>query len=350
MKDKSFIYSFFFMFILLVLTYVMILIRIDPKQTIEVRRDNPYAKFHDNFELNKRQQMQRGENNFDTLILGSSTSEAFVPADVNKILNAKSFSASIGGGQTPMRYTFLNAGIEDFNELKQVIYVVDLFEFNHNILPGGFLYQSEFQRLSSSLELKRGVLDFMRYHFSNQIIESAISVIKKKKNETVTHINSDGTTLHSMILSPIVDNSTLISDLNDEQRKLLMNQVKENFYTYSTQVLNGFNQLNPEVLAIFDQMNILSKDRGIQMIYILAPYQVDFKRMILELPHLTEQVHSWRELFSSFSQYEHITVIDPFDSEWSENPKSSVWRDGIHFDRRVAFELLKMIPKRMGNE
>jgi hypothetical protein len=344
MKNNVFTLGFISTFSILILAFAALLIIVDPKQTIEFRSDNSFERYHENFILKKRQQMKKGNKDFDTIILGSSTSEAFYPVDVDFYLNAKSFSAASGGGQTPIRYSFLQAALEDYPNLSRVIYVVDLFEFNHNLTPGDFLYNSEMKRLSSSLNLKRSPMGFARYHFSNQFIESSINVIKRRKSNVETTIHSDGTTSRSMILSPLDPDISVTIDLNSEQKKNLMIQVDENYHTYSTRVLNNFHELNSDVLKIFDMINSLTLSKDIEVIYILAPYQYDFKMKLMELDDLSILFKDWRTLFENFAaQQENITVVDMFDDKISKNPNSSVWRDGIHFSRGAAISILKSI-------
>lgn len=345
MKSKAFTSFFLMTFIALMTVYASLLIVVDPKQTMEVVSQYKFTPFHDNFVLKKRQVMQSGPRDFDTLILGSSTSEVFLPIDVNNNFEAHSFSASSGGGQTPVRFAFFQAALEDFPKLKRVIYIVDLFEFNHNVVNGEFLYNNELQRLTDSLNLKRSYLQFLRYHFSNQILESAFHVIKKYRDGSETVIQPDGTTSRSMILSPVkADDKTLL--LDDQKKTLLMKQVDENFYTYSQQVLNQFTELNPDVIQAFNQINSMAEIRGLEVIYILSPYQFDFQQKIQTIPHLKERMQEWRDLFSEFQTFKNVKVLDSFDQDWSTNPLSAVWRDGIHFNRKTANQMLLLMKEK----
>lgn len=345
MNSKAFTSSFTATLILLITLYVSLLIVVDPKQTMEVIDENRFGLYHDNFVLKKRQVMQAGRRDFDTLILGSSTSEVFLPFDVNTNFSAHSFSASSGGGQTPVRFAFFQAALEDFPNLKRVIYIVDLFEFNHNVLNGEFLYNSELTRLTSSLKLERSLWKSLRYHFSNQILESVFHVFKKERKKVETVINPDGTTTRSMILSPVkADDKTRL--LNEKTKARLMEQVDENFYTYSQLVLNQFSKLNPDVLEAFEQINLMTQKRGIEVIYILSPFQNDFYQKIQTLPHLSERLQEWRALFTQFDSLEHVKVLDSFDQDWSQNPLSPVWRDGIHFNRKTASEMLRLVKEK----
>lgn len=347
MQKSSFLISFLLTSIVLILSYTLLLVSVDPKQTVELFAENPFYDHHENFILKKRQQMSLGPKDFDTIILGSSTSEAFYPVDVDFHLNSKSFSASVGGGQTPIRFAMLKAAIDDYHDLQRIIYIVDFFEFNHNILPGEFLFNQELRRLSSSLKIDSSLVDSIQFHFSNQILESIFSVIKKYHQGETIQINTDGTTSRSMVLSPLSLDTALDADLNPEMKQNLLVEVEENFYTYSTRVLNQFEKLNPQVIDAFDQINLITGERNIEVIYILAPYQFDFKQRLFKDPSLHHRMHEWIGLFQKFSSLSHVHLLDTTEIDFSNNPQSAVWRDGIHFNRAAANNILTLIKKKL---
>lgn len=341
MKENLFTRYFFISLAACAVIFATFLAIVDPKQTIEIFHPNQFTPYHDNFVLKKIESLESKAGDFDTMILGSSTSEVFLPADVNEVFSGKSFSGSTGGGQTPVRYAFYKAGFEKFKQLKRVVYVVDFFEFNHLNTPGDFLYNSRMQALTKEIDLDTSAFGFFKYHLSHQLIESAFVVMKKTKRNQETQINDDGTTAMSMVLSPIIVDNLQSGYLSDSDRARLLEQVNENFYTYSQFVLNNFSKLNPRVVNIFKTMNAHAKENNIEIYYVLAPYQYDFKNRLLKIKGVKEVYSEWANLFLDFAKESHIKLHNPLESDISNDARSNVWRDGIHFNRESAVKMLQ---------
>ena len=345
MRQSKFLLSFTISVLSFALLISALIFIVNPKQTFKSNTDSPFYHYHDNFLLRKIDLMEKNESrlSFDTLILGSSTSEVLIPADMNELFSARSFSGSIGGGQTPIRYAFFKQAQKHFPELRRIIYMVDFFEFNHFNMPGDFLYQEKLRSLSSNILDEESVFSEiarLKYHLSHQMIESTFSVLTKRFKEKETIIHPDGTTQQSMILSPLKETKTPHRALTDSDKKNLMKQVNENYYTYSNQVLNDFHQLNPITMNLFNQLIEEARQSQIEIHFILAPYQYDFRERLLKNKQLQDRYHEWSEFVLSLSQ--DGVLVHPFHQEGPGlDSLSPHWRDGIHFDRYSLLEYLR---------
>ncbi len=339
MKQSKFLLSFFISVLSFALLIGALIFFVNPKQTLKSNPQSPFYPYHDNFLLRKIELMETN-NSFDTLILGSSTSEVIIPADMNELFNGKSFSGSIGGGQTPIRYAFFKQAQKEFPELRRLIYMVDFFEFNHLNMSGDFLYQDKLRSLTLGLLDEESVLAKFKYHLSHQVIESAISVMGKRLKDRKTVIHSDGTTQQSMILSPLKETKTPHRPLTIDQKKNLMMQVNENYYTYSNQVLNDFTKLNPVTLGFFRRIIKEAELSQIEIHFIMAPYQYDFKEMLLKDEQLQKRYQEWTEFMLSLKG-DGVYVYPFHQTNLALDPLSPHWRDGIHFDRYALLKYLR---------
>lgn len=339
MRQSQFLFSFVFSLLLFGALILILLFVVDPKQTLVSNSDNSFREYHDNFLLHKIELMEK-ERSFETLILGSSTSEVLIPADMDEFFKTKTFSASIGGGQTPIRYAFFKHALKEFPKLRRIIYMVDFFEFNHLEMTGDFLYQAKLRGLAQDVLDTEPKLSKFKYHISHQIIESVFSVINKRLRDKKTIIHPDGTTKHSMILSPLKETQTPHQPLTYEQKNNLLKQVNENHYTYSQQVLNEFDKLNPAVTTLFKRMVKEARESGIEIHFILAPYQYDFRNKLFQEEGLEDRYHEWGDFMLSLKQ-DGVYLYPFHQAPLAFDSLSPHWRDGIHFDRYSLMEYLR---------
>jgi len=343
-KNLTFIKYFTYSFLTTFIIYLSILVYINPKQTFNILPSNKFSKYTDNFIYLKIKSIETNHD-FQTVIIGSSTSESFNPADVNFILNTNSFSASTGGGNTPTRYALFNSAVKNMKNLKRIIYIADFFEFNRPTPKDEVILSEKVNTYLDVPELKPNLLIKMKHIFSHQLFESIFKVIKKLKKDKRTLINSNGTSDRSMILSPIDNANAFSSQIPASQKFALLKQIKENYTTYSQRVLNNFTELSPLVIKLFEKMNSLAKENNIQIIYILAPYHNDFRNMLFQDPKISKRYNEWQSLFRRFAKNSNILLYNPLTSKIAIDPMSGVWRDGIHFNRQSSSYMLKEISK-----
>lgn len=297
------------------------------------------ASFHDSFILRKAEVLlHESPQDVETLVLGSSTSEAFYPVDIEDLFGGPVFTASTGGGNTPVRLSFAFLANQAYPELKRLIYVVDFFEFHQSKAPGELLFAQLFEPALDYWQIQeRSFYHFLKFHFTHAAFESVINVLRRAQKNDPIHLNRDGTTERSMVLSPLPDTIADQTELTAPQKKFLDEQIQENFHTYSQKVFKGFERLNPETLRLFQALNEFAGQHGFEILYVLAPYHPDFKEKLFKMKNFRALYQEWIEFFTQLETLPHITVINPTE----ESLPATAWRDGIHFNRTQARSFLK---------
>lgn len=343
MRHKSFIWTFFFTLMLTVLGHVLFISFIDPQKTAPLSLSRAYENYHDNFILKKVKLIEKFP--FETLILGSSTSEAFLVSEVNHRFNTHSFHASIGGGSTVARYTLFKKAWKSNNSLKRVLYVADFFEMNKLSVPDLVAFNNELKIETDTLELTPHRGQYLKYLFSHQILESAFLVMKRKRKNYQSPLLADGSTSQSMILSTVETLTSFNSKISPLNRIKLNEEIMENYGTYANNVLAGFDELNNHSKKLVESLVSESQEKSIEVIFILAPYHESFRKKLLANPKLSARYKEWINFFESLKKTPGVLVYNPTMSLIATDPDSGVWRDGIHFNQFAATYFLKDIAE-----
>lgn len=334
MINKTFVKYFFGALISVVFVYCVFISFVDPQQTAPLSLSKKYKPFHDNFILRKVELME--QNKFETLILGSSTSEAFYTSEVNHYFKTKSFHGSIGGGNTFARYVLFKKALKNFPDLKRVIYVADFYEFNQDEIPNVLAFNND---MNSELEPRLWIqhqFDYLKYLFSHQVIESAFTVMKRKNKGYQSPLLPDGSTTTSMIMSTVQTEAGFNSKIAPENKKKLHEEILENNVTYSQNVLANFEELNPEVKFYFKKLIAEAKARNIQVLFLLTPYHHDFRELLFKNENIVKRYGEWENFFQGLADSENVQVFNFLNSVIATDPESGVWRDGIHFNTFAA--------------
>ncbi|NOT79577.1 MAG: hypothetical protein HOP07_11345 [Bacteriovoracaceae bacterium] len=343
MKYKSFIGTFFFTLILTVLGHVFFISLIDPQQTAPLSLSKSHENYHDNFLLKKVKLIERFP--FETLILGSSTSEAFLVSEVNHHFKTQSFHASIGGGSTVARYTLFKKALKSNNSLKRVIYIADFFEMNKLSVPDLIAFNNELKMEIDTQDFMPHMGHYLKYLFSHQMLESAFLVMKRKRKNYHSPLLVDGSTGQSMILSTVETLASFNSKISSHNRIKLNEEILENYGTYSNNVLAGFEELNIHAKNLVESLVSESQKKSIEVIFILAPYHESFRKKLLSNPKLSKRYLEWITFFESLNSQSGVFVYNPTTSNIAIDPDSGVWRDGIHFNQFAATYFLKEIAE-----
>ena len=348
MSNKKFFIIFFVVVLATALLHLFIVCIINPQQTSPIALSHKFDNFHDNFLLRKAKLMETYK--YETLILGSSTSEAFSVQDVNHYLKTTSFHGSIGGGNTAARFVLFKKALKNFPNLKRVFYVADLYEFNQGKAPSMLAYNDY---LASEIEDKSilpGKFDYIKYLFSHQIFESAVTVFKRSKKGYVAPLLNDGSTTISMILSTVQTENQFFAKIHPENKKKLHEEILENNATYSHSVLANFKELDPKVVSLFTTLVKEAKEKHIQVVFVLSPYHADFRKLLLQNEDVKKRYLDWVNFFESLKKEREIIVYNPLASYIATETESGVWRDGIHFNSFAATYFLQAISKGINND
>lgn len=343
MTNKGFISTFFITIVGVIACYLAFICFIDPQKTAPIALSKSFTPYHDNFLLRKAELMENSD--FETVILGSSTSEAYSVQDIDHLFKTSSFHASIGGGNTASRYVLFKKAIKNFSNFKRVIYVADLYEFNQ---PRPVQVLSFNKYLAEELSDKNLLLpkyDYLKYLFSHQLIESAFSVMKRERMNYKSPLLKDGTTTTSMILSKVQTDADFLGKVKAEDRQKLREEILENNGTYSRSVLANFKELNPDVKNLFSTMAAEAKSKNVELVFILSPYQAEFRKLLFKNPDVEQRYKDWIEFFQQLEKESGARVYNPLESVIATDPDSGVWRDGIHYNSHAAAYFLKIIAE-----
>lgn len=336
--DKRFFRIFLFSFLALTFLYVGIIEFFNPHLT-GIFNYREFEKWTTNIEYVKYRSMEKVEG-VETLIVGSSTSEAYHPSDVDKLYSTRSYVTSLGGADTPSRTVFIKKAIKEFKNLKRIIYIADFFEFNKYVAKPQVAFNLEMgQELPSYA--KPSLLKFIRYYLNHQLLEDSFNIVKRKKKNKQIEVGSNGATSRSMVLSSVQVEKGINNQLDDKKMGQLMEYIIENSITYKTSVLNNFEQLNPTVVKLYEEILDMAKNKEIEIIFILSPYHYEFKKRLKEIPSFNETYAKWTSLLEGYDKMGHVKVISGVNEIFSTSERSGAWRDGIHYSREAAFHLLK---------
>ena len=338
MEDKKFLKYFLISLFIFLISFVTFVEVINPSLTgrLDLRFFEPWTT---NIEYVKFKRIGKVED-VETIILGSSTSEAYHTSDMDKLFNTKSYALSLGGADTPTRSIFFKQAVKEFKKLKRIIYVADFFEFNKESAKAEVAFNREMGKELAPIA-RPNLLRFIRYYLNHQLLEDGLNVLKRKKKNKKITIGLNGATSRSMVLSPIQAKSGYRTLLKEEEKKKLMEYVLENAITYSRSVLNDFNQLNPVIKSLYREMIALAKEENIEIIFVLSPYHFEFRKKLMKLEKISDLYEKWQEEFIEYEREDNISVINATKSYIATEPMSGAWRDGIHYSREAVFKILE---------
>lgn len=344
MTNKTFIKIFLASILSLLSTYLLLICIVNPQQTAPFALSSKFNKFHDNFLLRKVQLME--ENKYETLVLGSSTSEAFSVQDVNHYLKTSTFHGSLGGGNTTSRYVLFKKALANFPNLKKVIYVADLYEFNQKQAPSTLAYNDYLASEIEDSSLLPSRFDYFKYLFSHQLLESAFSVLKRSKNGYLSPLLNDGSTATSMIMSTVQTEQNFYAKINNENKPKLREEILENNGTYSRSVLANFKELDPSVKSLYKALVKYAQEKNIQVTFILSPYHAEFRNLLFENKDIKLRYNEWENFFEDLKSERNVFIYNPLNSFIATNSESGVWRDGIHYNGHAASFFLNEIANK----
>lgn len=343
MTNKKFIFSFFASVLSIACIHLLFICYINPEQTAPLALSNKFLKYHDNFLLRKAKLME--EHKYETLILGSSTSEAFSVQHVNQIFHTSSFHGSMGGGTTIGRYVLFKKALENFPNMKRVFYIADFYEFNQSKAPSMLAYNDYLASAVEDKKLLPGKFDYMKYLFSHQLFDAAVIVYKRSKKGYSAPLLEDGSTTVSMILSKVQTDEQFYAKVNPANKSKLREEILENNFSYSRSVLANFKALDPNVKRLYITMVREAQRKNIEVIFLMSPYHYEFKKLLFENEDIKLRYSEWIQFFDKLKNEKGVTVYNPLSSFIATEPESGVWRDGIHFNDYAASYFLNDIAQ-----
>ena len=330
--------TFFITCTLLFLGHSLLIEYVNPQGTA-ILSSQKFFKNQVNIEYAKFKALEENKH-YENLIVGSSTSEAYQPTDVSNVFKGESYSLSLGGATTDARYLMIKKALRTNPNIKRVFLIADFYEFNKDQTKPSILYNKE---MSALIQEKAKPLGYIKHYFNHRLLEDSLRVLKRKKKNKSIVINKDGSTNRSMILSPI-EGDKLEKKISKKDYDKLNKQIIENFTTYSRDVLNNFNLLSEKTKKYYKEILKLTSKNNIELNIILSPYHIDFKKRLLSNNILKERYLEWKQFIIGLkTKHTKIKVLDGTTHSFANDQNSSVWRDGLHYNRYAAFKLISSL-------
>lgn len=349
MTSTKFIKTFFVTIGVLITAHLLVFCYVNPNKTAPVNLSDKYTAVHANVILRKAELME-APNTFETLIVGSSTSEGFAVPLVNQIFKTNAFYAGVGGANTATRFVMVKSALKNFSKLKRIIYVADFYEFNQMPANPDVAFNNKLASLIEDPKVLLNKADYMKYLFTHQALESTIDVFKKYNKGYVPPFQADGTSFQSMILSTVETEKNYFALVQPENKKKLNDEILENHTTYSQSVLANFKQLDPHVAGMFKDLVKIAKEKNVELIFFMSPYHNEFKKLLFKNSDVKARHAEWIMFFASLKEEKGVEVYDATSSFIATESESGVWRDGIHFNSSAAAYFLTALSKDKKND
>lgn len=292
----------------------------------------------------KKFKLLEGKDRFSDLIVGSSTSEAFVPRVLKEKFGVAAFTASTGGASLPLRYLLIRQALETQPDLKRIIYIADLFELDKPQLETLVYYQSEMMALMKT-DVEKRIMSMakpdwrLRFndYFSSLVIDRSVRTLKDlgevKRNTYTSAYHPDGSTTQSMVggrSGDTLNNRALASALGMKS------------------IYGKMEGLDTSAQFIFEQIvALVERYPNVELHLIIAPFHEVFFKAFQK--HF-EKTHLYADWVGFLKSFENKRVV-LHDFSYPSYFKSGItledqfWQDGVHFTSEA---MLKMTSEILG--
>ena len=339
-RYQKFLLHFFLSFLALIVGVVGFVTWVDPFRNLNYPwgvsfisdRNIAYKKF----------KLLEEASQVTDLIIGSSTSEVFVPKVLSERYGTQVFSASAGGASLPLRYLLIKQALKTQPQLKRIIYVADLFEFFDPKLENSVYFQPEMMSLAEDSffsQFKPEWTSRFNDYFSSLVVDRSIRTFKDFRKERDGKYRSayfkDGSTTQSMI--------------GGRGGDVLRNRALASAVGMQT-IYGKMTDLNPKSIQVLGELVELVKnqERPIELHLIVSPFHEDFYNHFKKDFEKTGVYSKWIETLKdaqsrsggkvvvhdfSYPKYlqDGITLTDRF------------WQDGVHFTSETMLKMTDQI-------
>lgn len=272
------------------------------------------------------------------LIIGSSTSEAFVPQVLSERMKVHAFTASTGGASLPLRYLLIQQALKTQPKLKRIIYVADLFEFFEPRLDTSVYYQPEMMRaLDTDLYRKVRPEWSLRFndYFSFVVIDRSFRTLKdlqaEKKGSYHSSYHSDGSTTRSMIGGR--EGATLATRVHASALGM-------------RSVYGKMEGLDPTAIQIFGRiLRLIESYPGVDLHLVITPFHESFFDYF-KAHFDTTGVYSKWVTFLRGTTSKRVIVHDfsyPVYVQSDIGLEDRFWQDGVHFTSEAMLKMAQQI-------
>jgi|GEM_PF-6907714 len=268
------------------------------------------------------------------LVIGSSTSEIFVPRVLMERYGVTAFASNSGGASLPLRLILLRHALATQPSIKRVIYVSDLFEFSKPKLETTVYYQDEMMKWLDPrhwASLKPEASERFNDFFSFMVLDRAFRTFKDYRASLAgkwsSAYHADGSTTQSMI--------------GGKSGDTLENRVNASAIAMSP-FYSEMNSLDPIARELFDEVIQEIKQRpGVELHLVLSPFHELFYRHFESHLLNTGVYEAWIHFLQS-QERESIHVHNfsyPRYQDYGITPTDRFWQDGTHTTSEVMIKM-----------
>lgn len=287
----------------------------------------------------KKFALLKDNTSYTDLIVGSSTSEVFVPEMLQKNHGIAAYLGGIGGSKTPLKYAQIQSALKDNPHLKRIIYVTDLFEFADTNLETGVYYQNEIMdEIPAHLREQLSAPDWvsrLQDYFSEPAIKNAAKTFsdykKYKSGKYESLFRADGSTARSMV------------EFNSKEdiapRVLRIAKTYEGIY-------NNIKLLDPTTVVLIEEITKAAKERNVEIVFVIAPWHSLFFK------HFESRLSKNNDIYTNWIQFIRglespgVRVVDysyPKSLYKGIGDEKEYWNDGVHFSLKSAEIILNEV-------
>lgn len=274
---------------------------------------------------------------FTDLIVGSSTSEVFLPQTFKDKYNIDAYLAGDGGASTPVRWIFIKEAVNNHPSLKRVIYVADLFEFKDLKLDNNIYFQNQLMKNLMHYETwyeKPDLLDRIYDFLSRKALQNSFKTfkdyLKHKKGGYLSQYRIDGTTEKSMV-------EYKSSEPIESRAHRLARSYKSIYGEMTT--------LNPKTSEFFELIVSELSQKNIELVVIIPPWHEAFYKTFSNHLDKTQIYTNWVKYLKSL-EGPNRRVIDfsyPNYQEQGISQSDEFWHDGVHFSKKTMEVMIDKI-------
>lgn len=333
---RSFLAHFALGFFVLVSLLLGVVTWMDPFRNLGFPWKSPFI-FDRNPAYKRFTLLEKAESVTD-VVIGSSTSEAFVPRVLKERYGVNAFAANSGGATLPSRYLMIRHALAVQPKLKRILYTADLFEFGPPKLETGIYFQPEMMKFMeadlASVSRPEWTARFDDF-FSLLVIDRSFRTLKDVLAARAGRYQSayfpDGSTSQSMIGGRGGDTI--------DKRALAAAVAFDSLY-------GDMKQLDPRAVRIYERLiELMERHPEVTLHLVIAPFHEAFFNHFKDRFAKTGIYERWRAFLHSLAR-PNVIVHDFSYPEYLKKgvtPEDRYWQDGTHFTSEAMLLMAERI-------
>lgn len=254
--------------------------------------------------------------NYDTVIIGSSTSENILKEDVDKLFNSNSVNLSLSGSTALEHRNLLNLVIKKKN-VKRIIYGLDYFNYNREGVT------------IKIIDYGKNNIELLKYIFNITTLKTNLKIIVKNfmKRNMKNWIYNHSYWGKGFKFS---EENLLTFDSNTQFGAQNLGTMKEIKAGYKYEILK-YN---------FDEfLKIVEKNKNIKYIIYLPPYSSLYWYFLEKYDTLKEVLKFKKYIYEKVKEYDNVCIYDFQDRVDIVNNLNN-YKDSVHFSDLISKKII----------